>query len=203
VVISTRERILDAAEGLIAERGVGNVSVRDITGAAGVNTAAINYHFGSKDGLLEALIDRTADRFGDRRTELLHAIPEDGLTLRDVVRALVVATAELAADTEHGGRRALRCKQRLHADPDATNLLQEHYEPYTKEYLRLLERVTSHLPEHVRSLRFALARDAVDNAFLSENYRDWISRRAGHTPSHDEYVEEVIDFLTAGFAAPA
>src|SRR4051812_43362040 len=98
----TRDRILDTAEALIAERGVGNVSVRDITGKAGVNTAAINSHFGTKDGLLERIIERHAERFGDRRTDLLHAVPAAGVPLRDVVAALVVATAELAADTKRG-----------------------------------------------------------------------------------------------------
>jgi len=53
---STRQRILVVAERLFAERGIGFVSVRDITTEARANTAAINYHFGSKDGLLEAII---------------------------------------------------------------------------------------------------------------------------------------------------
>jgi AcrR family transcriptional regulator len=44
----TGDRLLRAAEELIAERGIGNVSVRDITARARANTAAINYYFGTK-----------------------------------------------------------------------------------------------------------------------------------------------------------
>jgi AcrR family transcriptional regulator len=51
----TRALILDAAERLYAERGFGDVTLRDIVAAAGVNLAAVNYHFGSKDELIAEL----------------------------------------------------------------------------------------------------------------------------------------------------
>jgi AcrR family transcriptional regulator len=195
--------MIDAAERLIADRGIGNVSVRDITSAAGVNTAAVNYHFGTKEGLLEAIVQRHAEQFGDRRAELLHGVPDDELTLRVVVTALVVATAELAADTEHGGRLFLACKQRMHADPSALAMLERYFEPYTTDFLRALKAVTPHLPRQVRVLRFALARDAVDRAFSTDEYPSWIERRMGDELTHDDYTEQVIDFLVAGLAAPA
>ena len=51
----TRERILDAAEELFAEHGFEGVSLREITRLAGANVAAVNYHFGSKDRLIDAM----------------------------------------------------------------------------------------------------------------------------------------------------
>ena len=54
----TKERMLDTAEGLFAEHGFPATSMRDITNAAGVNLAAINYHFGSKESLLIAVLQR-------------------------------------------------------------------------------------------------------------------------------------------------
>jgi AcrR family transcriptional regulator len=195
--------MIDAAERLIADRGIGNVSVRDITSAAGVNTAAVNYHFGTKEGLLEAIVQRHAEQFGARRSQLLHGVAEEDLTLRIVVRALVVATAELAADGEHGGALFLACKQRMRADPWSLSVLERYFEPYTADFLRALKAVTPHLPRPVRVLRFALARDAVDHAFSTDAYPGWIERRVGEMFDHDEYTEQVIDFLVAGFAAPA
>ena len=50
---ATRQRLLDAAERLFAQSGYASVSVRAVTGKARQNVAAVNYHFGSKDGLLE------------------------------------------------------------------------------------------------------------------------------------------------------
>lgn len=54
----TVERILDAAEVLFAERGFAETSLRTITGTAGVNLAAVNYHFGSKKELIQAVFAR-------------------------------------------------------------------------------------------------------------------------------------------------
>lgn len=58
---STVERILDAAEVLFAERGFAETSLRTITSTAGVNLAAVNYHFGSKKILIQAVFERFLD----------------------------------------------------------------------------------------------------------------------------------------------
>src|SRR6266850_1812820 len=54
----TRSRILDVAEELFGEQGLGRVSIRDITRGAKANLAAINYHFGSKEDLVAAVFER-------------------------------------------------------------------------------------------------------------------------------------------------
>ena len=58
LVSDTRERILDVAERLFMERGYEATSLRMVTGAAEVNLAAVNYHFGSKEGLLREVFRR-------------------------------------------------------------------------------------------------------------------------------------------------
>ena len=70
----TRERILDAAERLFAQRGFHGVSIRDITGAAEVDVALANYHFGSKQGLLEAVFLRRAEDLNSERLARLDAV---------------------------------------------------------------------------------------------------------------------------------
>ncbi|GEM76936.1 hypothetical protein VSA01S_30480 [Vibrio sagamiensis NBRC 104589] len=55
---TTKERILNAAEGLFAENGFNDTSLRTITGKANVNLASVNYHFGDKKTLVRAVIDR-------------------------------------------------------------------------------------------------------------------------------------------------
>src|SRR6056297_1114628 len=71
VTHETRERILDAAEFLFGERGFESVSLRDITGRAGANVAAVNYHFGSKEKLVDAVVVRHAVPINDGRMRLL------------------------------------------------------------------------------------------------------------------------------------
>jgi AcrR family transcriptional regulator len=78
---ATREHLLDVAEQLFGERGVANVSLREIRLASGArNTAAMQFHFGDRDGLLEALTVRHVTRIGRRQEELWEAIVANGAT---------------------------------------------------------------------------------------------------------------------------
>jgi AcrR family transcriptional regulator len=69
----TKTRILDAAEKLFGENGFDGTSLRDITTEADVNLAAVNYHFQSKESLIEAVIMRTAGPVNDKRIAMLEA----------------------------------------------------------------------------------------------------------------------------------
>lgn len=68
----TVERILDAAELLFAEHGFSETSLRSITSKAGVNLAAVNYHFGSKKALIQAVFSRYLDPFAENMIKALN-----------------------------------------------------------------------------------------------------------------------------------
>jgi AcrR family transcriptional regulator len=72
-VPDTKERILDAAEKLFGQNGFEGTSLRDITAEAGVNLAAVNYHFQTKDSLIDAAIARRIEPVNCRRMEMLEA----------------------------------------------------------------------------------------------------------------------------------
>lgn len=74
----TKDRILDAAEKLFAEQGFAATSLRQITSLAGVNLAAVNYHFQSKDALIVAVMARKIGPINRRRLELLDACEAKG-----------------------------------------------------------------------------------------------------------------------------
>ena len=74
MAIDTKERILDVAEHLFADSGFTATSLRDITSAAGVNLASVNYHFGSKEGLLSAVLHRRIGPLNERRLARLDEI---------------------------------------------------------------------------------------------------------------------------------
>src|SRR5436853_374317 len=69
--IDTKTRLLDAAERLFSDRGFGAVSHRDVALAAGANLAAVNYHYGSKDQFIRAVIKRRMDSINARRLAAL------------------------------------------------------------------------------------------------------------------------------------
>jgi len=73
----TRQRLLDAACQVFAERGFDGASVRDIVERAGANVAAVNYHFGSKEGLYLEVLRGTCRASGDKLAMLGHDGPPE------------------------------------------------------------------------------------------------------------------------------
>src|SRR5438128_9634412 len=91
----TRSAILAAAERLYADRGFGDVTLRDIVAAANVNLAAVNYHFGSKDELIaELFVTRSIQTNRERLNELKAAEEKGGgrASIEEILRALVGPT---------------------------------------------------------------------------------------------------------------
>lgn len=94
----TKKVILDAAEHLFAGQGFRGASMRRITGLAGVNLAAVNYHFGSKDALLDAVLERRLLPLNKERMERLSQVKADAdgekrrPRVRDVISAFVEPT---------------------------------------------------------------------------------------------------------------
>ncbi|HEX4938458.1 MAG TPA: TetR/AcrR family transcriptional regulator [Candidatus Kapabacteria bacterium] len=93
----TVERILDAAEVLFAERGFAETSLRTITSAAGVNLAAVNYHFGSKKSLIQAVFVRFLDPLVDEIERQLNQLQaeKERLSVEDLLQVLTSSVYEI------------------------------------------------------------------------------------------------------------
>src|SRR5438876_3885821 len=96
----TRTRILDAAEELFMQHGFEGTSMRLLTAKAGVNLAAVNYHFGSKDALIEAVFRRRLDPMNIARiAELDNLEAADSTPSPDaIIRAFITPGLRLMAD---------------------------------------------------------------------------------------------------------
>jgi AcrR family transcriptional regulator len=94
--LETRRQIVDAAEALFAEHGLDNVTLQDITRAAGQNNRyAPQYHFGDRAGLINAVLDKHSDLISERRKLLLEALAQKkSPTLRELVDAYVLPVAQ-------------------------------------------------------------------------------------------------------------
>ena len=200
---STPERLVATAERLFAERGVEAVSLRDITNAAAANTAAIHYHFGSKEELIRAILEHRAAEIGKRRDVYLTVIEQARKpTLRQVVAALVLPMAELTTEDEHGGRYYVGFLAALLERPENVALIDAIFGEQTNRYLAALERVLPNMPNDVILLRFAFAKDFINRslALPDRGMRLWIEQHAATTTP--EFTEHVIDFLEGAFRAP-
>ncbi|MBL1078290.1 TetR family transcriptional regulator [Nocardia sp. 2] len=106
--VSTRERLLAAAEELLLSEPYDDVSVRAVCAAAGANPAAVHYHFGSKEALVGALVE---DRLGPRWAGGLKGAPAGRDSIPGVIDAILAPFTELASDPL--GRLHLRLLARL------------------------------------------------------------------------------------------
>jgi AcrR family transcriptional regulator len=88
---TTKDKLMDAAEKQFARRGFHAASLRDITKAAGVDLALVNYHFGSKNGLLAAVLDRRGQILNEERLQRLAAVRLDAAPLPPSTDAVVNA----------------------------------------------------------------------------------------------------------------
>ena len=107
----TRSAILSAAERLYADRGFGEVTLRDIVAAAEVNLAAVNYHFGSKDELIaELFVTRSLATNRERLNELKSAEEAGGgrAAIDAILRALVGPTLRGCLGPDREGSTAAR-----------------------------------------------------------------------------------------------
>src|SRR5208337_1730678 len=101
---ATKDRILDAAEELFMEHGFEATSLRQITATACVNLAAVNYHFGCKEDLFEAVLTRRLDPMNQERVALLthfeHASAPRPLSCEKILAAMFIPALKLARDRE-------------------------------------------------------------------------------------------------------
>lgn len=103
---STKEKILDVAEGLFAEYGFNDTSLRTITSKAGVNLASVNYHFGDKKTLVRAVLNRYLEAFMPEMKQSLKRLNErDDYDMAEVFEALRAPLRSLSELRPNGTSR--------------------------------------------------------------------------------------------------
>ena len=120
VPTDTKTRILDAAETLFVTGGYESMSMRQITASANVNLAAVNYHFGSKDSLIHAVLARQLDPLNEHRVALLQWFEKelgDKLTCEHVLVALFLPAVRIFRGDGPHAERYLHFIGRAYTDP--------------------------------------------------------------------------------------
>lgn len=186
-----KERLLMAAEHLFARAGVQGTRVRDLNALANQrNSSALHYHFGSRDGLLQAITRRHSGPVDSERGQLLAALPEPA-ELRDLVSVILTPLAE---ELSHpSGRDYLRI---VPQNVDASEV-----PPAILQAFGRAEKALSWLPPTV-------CRERLGSMFLAAS--TLLAARAARiedgrniTLTHQEFVANLINMMTAMLAAPA
>ena len=145
----TRTRILEAAEELFMQHGFEGTSMRLLTAKAGANLAAVNYHFGSKDALIEALFRRRLDPMNAGRIAELDRLERDAggrpLAPEAIIRAFVGASLRMIEDAKCGGRNFIRLLGRTYTDPQKhiRSLIGQLYAPAMARFKAAFERAVA------------------------------------------------------------
>jgi len=137
---STKDRILGAAEELFAQFGFSGTSLRQVTSRADVNIAAVNYHFGSKENLVNEVFRRRMDEMSAQRLQRLReAVAESPCELEHVLAAFVEPALALAQD-RHGGGAFIRVIARAYAEKNDSlrRFLSEQYGHVLREFAKAI-----------------------------------------------------------------
>jgi AcrR family transcriptional regulator len=207
VPADTRERILDVAEELFAEKGIVATSLRALTKAADVNLAAVHYHFGSKEALLDAVLERRARPANLERLTELERLEERGVdappSIEEILSAFVVpGVRSLQALSDRRGLLA-RLRARVEAQPPdvVEALFRKHFGVVCARFLEALQRELPQLDKQLVADRFRLALGTLSCAFSGNFDLDTIP---GHSPQDtplEVKIQRLVEFLAAGLRA--
>lgn len=205
----TKSRLLDAAEGLFGSDGFHATSLRTITSRAGVNLAAVSYHFGSKEALLEAVFERRLIPLNALRLQRLQQVTATAADVglrpaaREVLRAFIEPTMEFrASEPGKGAFSALVGRALAEADETVRASFLRHIQP---AFLGLFEGLATALPEQSREqlfwrLQFALG--SISHTLCMGGWLRILPPRVDPGCDPQILTTQLLSFVTAGMEAP-
>lgn len=200
---STKERLIGAAIELIADRGFDAVSIRDITSAASANLAAIGYHFGSKDDLLETVFERLAQPVNSARADALatYRTARGGrpLELEGVIRTLIEPFVRFTWGDIHGSRIA-RIIQIAFAlgRPEHVRMIQAQFDEIAQLFIDAIAEAVPSASRAQCALWYSCAIASLLNIVSDVTRTHRIQRLAGdgfRLDQADEVIEELVAFF--------
>ena len=201
----TKERILDAAERLFAVHGFAGTSLRAVTKEAGVNLAAVHYHFGNKEDLLRAVLSRIVIPVNRERLEMLEQVEaaagSNPPSLEGILEAFIAPDLRLIRDLGERGVIITRFLGRSYTEPAemVQALSREHYEELGQRFMEALARALPEVPQAEVYWRFKLV-VGVLTYILADT--DPTGGYAEDLSDVDGTVRRLIAFLAAGLRAP-
>nr|WP_083909511.1 TetR/AcrR family transcriptional regulator [Rhodopseudomonas sp. B29] len=131
----TRERLLDAAEKLFAEKGFNGVSTRMITDEANANSAAMHYHFRSKAALIRAVFERRLGPINEERERLMaEAVAENAPDPATVLRAFIGPTLALGDSEGERHFKVLAAQSSMDPSIEVRNAVYDFYDSVGRKF---------------------------------------------------------------------
>lgn len=208
VELNPRERILDAAEDAFSDSGFEGASIRHIAQSAGANLATVYYYFGSKEGLMEAVLKRRFGPLGEEQLRLLrdleHAAGSKGLAVEAILEAMLEPVLRLATQDSTPQHVVTRLIGRIVTEPNPQiqEVLHSQHADVVAAFLAALAKSVPAIPpaELRRRLQFvwgALAFTLCNVERLTQNDPQLSAALEGGA-----LATEMLQFFAPGFRAP-
>jgi len=201
---STKDRILSAAEELFAQQGFASTSLRQVTSRADVNIAAVNYHFGSKENLVNEVFRRRMDDMSRQRLAALQRAVEAHPGELEPILAAFVEPALAMAQDRHGGGAFIRVIARAYAESNDSlrKFLSDQYGHVLRDFAKALAGCMPGLGKEALYWRLDFLSGALTYAMADFGL---IKRPAGVSEAthRQRAAKALIRFAAAGFQADA
>jgi AcrR family transcriptional regulator len=201
---TTKDKILDAAERLFADHGFSETSLRMITAKADVNLASVNYHFGSKKTLIQAVFERFMEKFtADLSNEMNQIASAKALTVLDVLSTLIKPISKLEELRPHGAGVFMNLLGRAYAETQGhiRRFALERYSDVLNQFTFLLHQTSPHLHKQemfwrlhfmLGSFIFTLAGHKALQEISESDFQQKISI--------EEIISQLVPFMSAAFS---
>lgn len=204
----TKTRILDAAESLFVNGGFDAMSMRQITSAAGVNLAAVNYHFGTKDALIHAVLARRLDPLDTQRRAMLDAFEANygaRLSCEHVLVALFLPAVRIFRSDAPGADRFLHFLGRAYTDPSPVvrDFIQTHYIETLGRFFFAFQRTLPELSREDLGFRLNFAMGALSGILAGGNTHRLIREFTQQQGDHEALIlSRLASLMVAALKAP-
>lgn len=202
--VDTRDALLDAAERLFADVGIDGASLRSITNEAGANLASVNYHFGSKEGLVKAVLARRFRPITAQRLAMLDACDakagEGGPELECVLRAFVAPVIRMLANDPSQGGHFIRFMGRLHGELNETTtpMLTEEVGETLARFDAALRKALPELPLDQLYWNFHFAMGAMLHTIACGKLLTEYTHGICNYDDSEEIIGRLVGFMAAG-----
>jgi AcrR family transcriptional regulator len=203
--MSTKDRILDAAERLFARDGFEATSLRAITTEAGVNLAAVNYHFQSKEALVQAVIGRRMGPINQRRLALLDAAESEAenraVPLDQILDAFLRPVLEIVGSH---AREFAPLIGRLYTEPGdfSERVFKDQFQPLAQRFIPAFQRALPDLPPTDLYWRLHFSIGAMAHTMGATTMLRVFSRGLCDPSDIEGTLARMKTFVLAGLAAP-
>lgn len=205
---NTRDKILDTAERLFAVRGAEAVSLREINTAAGVSQGVLHYHFGGREGVIEAVLERRLPAITAERRAMIEQIKAQPQppTLRQLMAVIVLPLARVALEGGKPGQRFLKVMARLSLEHNKTfrQVVTRYFAQLGLETTELIAQRLGEVSRELVEYRLLMSSYTMYStlAELEQTVHYWREEPTPFTLTPEQRVQALLDFFCHGLQVP-